>query len=99
MRHPDPHPGPLPKGEGETYSVVRQTATAKTVNRLATILLLPPGEGRGEGRIGKRLPFAWPPRNGGPFTRSSCPASGRANRRSDTPAPPGSADTDGNTRT
>src|SRR2546429_379120 len=51
LRATTPHPCPLPKGEGETHAVSRRYERAQTANRLATILPLPPGEGRGEGQL------------------------------------------------
>ncbi len=45
-----PHPGPLPKGEGETHSGSRQIERADISITRQTIPPLPEGEGRGEGK-------------------------------------------------
>ena len=45
---PSPHPGPLPKGEGETPSAFRQGLRAGLLKVGAAWLPLPEGEGRGE---------------------------------------------------
>jgi DNA polymerase III alpha subunit/nucleotidyltransferase/DNA polymerase involved in DNA repair len=57
-----PHPGPLPKGEGEPLPVSPEIPTASFAQALATILPLPKGEGRGEGNLTSKLPS--PPNTG-----------------------------------
>lgn len=44
-----PHPDPLPKGEGTAKDAPENPNDSRLAGRLTIILLLPPGEGRGEG--------------------------------------------------
>ena len=51
-----PHPGPLPKGEGEPTTDFRRGCTGDSSKLGATWLPLPEGEGRGEGERNERSP-------------------------------------------
>lgn len=49
-RRVSPHPDPLPQGEGTNSTTPRRPKNARLVEPLHTILPLPKGEGRGEGK-------------------------------------------------
>jgi hypothetical protein len=53
-----PHPGPLPRGEGDSQPVSRPIQRYEFTTTRATALPLPKGEGRGEGEVTVRLPDA-----------------------------------------
>jgi ribose transport system ATP-binding protein len=60
LRALSPHPGPLPRGEGETHSATRPIESAKLANTRTSIPPLPRGDGRGEGKGNSRNQFASP---------------------------------------
>ena len=55
----DPHPGPLPEGEGESFPVCWQSERLLFVEGRDEFPPLPPGEGRGEGNRALYRSFAF----------------------------------------
>jgi len=51
FRLPLPHPNPLPLGEGAASSAPGKVEAPRLLKRLAAVLPLPAGEGRGEGEL------------------------------------------------
>ncbi|MBI4660267.1 MAG: hypothetical protein HY735_15625 [Verrucomicrobia bacterium] len=51
-----PHPGPLPRGEGEPFAALRQAERARLVDAQAAGFPLSEGEGQGEGERNVRSP-------------------------------------------